>query len=58
MGPPSRGYSIDYTDYTFTDLEIGDPGEDINALGDAGAVNLVSGSASGLTSTGTVLSSP
>jgi hypothetical protein len=42
----------DYNGDGFTDLAIGVPGEDLGAVTDAGAVNVLYGSATGLRSTG------
>jgi hypothetical protein len=42
----------DFDNDDFDDLAIGAPGEDLGAIANAGAVNLLFGSASGLTATG------
>jgi FG-GAP repeat len=39
---------VDFNDDGFADLAVGAPGEDIGAAGDAGAVNVLYGSATGL----------
>ncbi len=51
----SFGHSVASGDYDgdgFVDLAIGAPGEDIGAIVDAGAVNVLYGSGSGLTAAG------
>jgi hypothetical protein len=42
----------DFDDDGFTDLAVGAPTEDVGAVADAGAVNVIHGSASGLTGSG------
>jgi FG-GAP repeat len=51
----SFGAALDAGDFNndgFADLAVGVPGEDIGAIPDAGAINVLYGSASGLTGTG------
>jgi hypothetical protein len=49
---PAVASACDYNDDGFGDLVIGSPGEDIGGIKDAGAVNVLYGSGSGLTATG------
>jgi hypothetical protein len=45
----------DFNSDSFADLAIGVPGEDVDSFQDAGAVNVLVGSAGGLTGTGSQL---
>jgi hypothetical protein len=54
-GAPGIRAVGDFNNDGFKDLAIGSPGEDVGSTVDAGVLNVLSGSASGLTSTGAKL---